>query len=89
MEVDKDDAGQHSLGSQHQALRNLKSVNFNSVFTKYIENLCVKKILLQCSSKSLDTDAFVGVCFGFFFKYLWQIYEEDADPKCDEEDNDR
>lgn len=66
MEVDKDDAGQHSLGSQHQALRNLKSVNFNSVFTKYIENLCVKKILLQCSSKSLDTDAFVGVCFGFF-----------------------
>lgn len=88
MEVDIDDGGQHSLDSQHWGLRNIPApcmliLTHNSV--NKIHRITYQKLLLQCSRKSLDMDALVGL---FFFKYLWQIFEEDADPKCDEEDND-
>lgn len=71
MEVDIDDGGQHSLDSQHRGLRNIPApcmliVTHNSV--NKIHRIPYQKLLLQCSSKSLDMDALVGrFCFFFTF----------------------
>lgn len=71
MQVDIDDGGQHSLGSQNRSLRTIPAPCL-LILTHYSVNkihwvpLC-PKFLLQCSTSSSDMDAFIEGFFGLFF----------------------